>query len=249
MNKSQICEFVQVYLLDWPVLSVLLVPLLFSLLFPVYWLIICPQIWEENPDLFRPRTWLIAYWAFAFIVWILFLAICFLKSKDNNNKIKQCGEDHKTGLKTEDIWHEDRYLPSPEYMISPVQPDSASGIVEEKSVEYDESWDFDYEDEKRMRKYSEPCDFYHHRSSDDENESGASGLKSNSRGRFLSVGSSRYNQQQQQGPGSNSSSNNHHHHRRPLSHYGTTSSVSSSSSGSICSNYGNLNSGTLTVSK
>ena len=45
----KVCDFVRVYVFDWHVLSALAVPLLFSALFPVYWMLICPRIWQKHP--------------------------------------------------------------------------------------------------------------------------------------------------------------------------------------------------------
>ena len=45
----KVCDFVRVYVFDWHVLSALAVPLLFSALFPVYWMLICPKIWQKHP--------------------------------------------------------------------------------------------------------------------------------------------------------------------------------------------------------
>ena len=53
-SATEVCDFVRVYVFDWHVLSALAVPLLFSALFPVYWILICPKIWLKHPgkDLF-----------------------------------------------------------------------------------------------------------------------------------------------------------------------------------------------------
>ena len=112
----KVCDFVRVYVFDWHVLSALAVPLLFSALFPVYWMLICPKIWQKHPgkegvrprscfpammhgfvkptpfaDLYDPRSWLIAYWLFASLVWIIFLGICFFRTRAGDARVKQSG--------------------------------------------------------------------------------------------------------------------------------------------------------------
>ena len=48
-REREVCDFVRVYVFDWHVLSALAVPLIFSALFPVYWILICPEIWHRHP--------------------------------------------------------------------------------------------------------------------------------------------------------------------------------------------------------
>ena len=51
MREREVCDFVRVYVFDWHVLSALAVPLIFSALFPVYWILICPEIWHRHPGM------------------------------------------------------------------------------------------------------------------------------------------------------------------------------------------------------
>lgn len=55
VHCHHLTDFIRTYVLEWHVLSALAVPLLFCVLFPLYWIIICPRIWEDNPSLYHPR--------------------------------------------------------------------------------------------------------------------------------------------------------------------------------------------------
>ncbi len=165
--------------------------------------------------MFRPKTWLIAYWTFAFVVWILFLAICFLKinsnrSGGNANNLADNFKDAKTkSASTEDLWHEDHYLPSPDYLVSinAVQP-FFEGIEDKK--EFDETWDYNYEEQVKSRKLSEPSELYKAAhsdfSTDDEGDAKTRLLSSSSPSGRRFVSSRRPT--------------------RPLSHYSMTSTSS-----------------------
>ena len=137
VHCNHIGEFILAHVFNWHVLCALAVPVLFSLLFPVYWFIICPQIWAENPQLYNARSWLIAYWLFGIVVWMVFLFVVFYKSmREHSNEISSscrkgssgpvsgvgAGPGGKSSDSTEDLWSEDQYLPdsylpSPEYMV------------------------------------------------------------------------------------------------------------------------------------
>ena len=148
IHCNQLGEFIRVYVFDWHVLSALVIPLIFSLIFPVYWLLICPKIWIFYPELFHPRSWLIAYWLFASFVWFIFLAICFYRTRNDHRQLEKRATGKKTES-TEDLWSEDRYLPdpylpAPEYLVSlnTVQP--MTDVEERREV--DETWDYNYEE-------------------------------------------------------------------------------------------------------
>ncbi len=74
-------EFFRLHVLDWRTLAALAVPAAFCLAFPVYWLVLAPRVWAGDPQLRRPQTWLIGYWAFAAAVWGVFLVVCFYRSR------------------------------------------------------------------------------------------------------------------------------------------------------------------------
>ena len=42
-------------------------------------------------DLYDPRSWLISYWLFASLIWIIFLAICFFRTRAGDARVKQSG--------------------------------------------------------------------------------------------------------------------------------------------------------------
>ena len=42
IHCNQLSDFIRIYLLDWPVLAILLIPFFFCLFFPVYWFYLLP---------------------------------------------------------------------------------------------------------------------------------------------------------------------------------------------------------------
>ncbi len=80
-TSSKASEFFRLYVLDWRTLAAVFVPAAFCLVFPVYWLLVCPRVWAAYPDLHRPDVWIVAYWVFAAVVWAIFLIICFYRSR------------------------------------------------------------------------------------------------------------------------------------------------------------------------
>ena len=79
LHCDHLNEFLRIYVFDRHVLPALAIPLVFTLLFPLYWFVACPAVWAEWPELLaltRPRTWLVAYWLVASLVWFVSLAVC-----------------------------------------------------------------------------------------------------------------------------------------------------------------------------
>ena len=151
IHCGQMGEFVRIYVFDWHVLSALAVPVIFSIFFPIYWFVICPQVWTDYPEYYEPRSFLIGYWMFALMVWLVFLAICFYKTRTVHESDLGSGiqSGHKRSASTEDLWSEDHYLPQylPEVSVNAVQPDvdSQRSLGEEPVEPPDETWDYDYE--------------------------------------------------------------------------------------------------------
>ena len=164
IHCTQLGEFIKIYVINRHVLPVLLVPVTFSALFPAFWFVICPYIWQRYPNLLQPRNWLIGYWLLACIVWFISLAICLAHmrnchARDLVSCLPQNGQngsllrnEHKSDS-TEDLWNEDRYIPDA-YLPSP--PEIRVGLENiqpnrediEPKREMDETWDYDYDEQK-----------------------------------------------------------------------------------------------------
>ena len=69
IHCNQLTDFLRIYVFDWHVLCVLLIPFLFAVFFPVYWFVLCPGIWKTDLSLYKPRSWLIGYWLTAALIW------------------------------------------------------------------------------------------------------------------------------------------------------------------------------------
>jgi hypothetical protein len=142
----QLVDFVRAHVLERHVLSALVIPVVFGLAFPVYWLVVCPHIWalqqrrqqRDGGLLLRPRAWLIGYWLLASAVWLVFLGVCFFRTRsgrrsdrrrvlDGCRKRSDSTEDLCWGDDDRDALSETLLLPSPDYYkvsVSAVQPPS-----------------------------------------------------------------------------------------------------------------------------
>ena len=155
IHCEHLSEFLKIYVLDIHVLPALLIPVAFTVVFPLYWLVICPAIWSEYPALFRPRTWLVGYWLVASTIWFVSLAVCLahVRAQGRQHLPRIRGLCMASDRSTEDLWNEDQYLPDPPYLPSPSPPDitvSLNGIQPlkqdlEPKKEMDETWDYDYD--------------------------------------------------------------------------------------------------------
>ena len=79
IHCSQLKEFLKIYVFDWHILPTLLVPVIFTLFFPIYWFVLCPLIWKEFPNTVRPRSMLIGKYCFYFRHHIVQLKLYRLK--------------------------------------------------------------------------------------------------------------------------------------------------------------------------
>ena len=102
LHCNHLNEFLRIYVFDRHVLPALVIPLVSSLLFPLYWFVACPAVWAQYPWAFRPRTWLVAYWLVASVVWFVSLAVCLChmhsQGKDHSPRIRGvCGVSNSSG--------------------------------------------------------------------------------------------------------------------------------------------------------